>query len=375
LPSSYESRLLDLKIILRESTEAYLTPYYSFWHAKKMKRDISILFICIFVIFAIYIAADFLSPLPIGNKSMEIEIPRGSTFTQAVEILLKERLVRDKNLFLLLGRINGMDRKIKAGYYSIQGPLSPLNIFRMLKKGQIIEYEITVVEGDSLREIGEKLSEKNIINKEDFRKLSSDEDFLSSHEINAPTFEGYLFPDTYKVPKGMDPEEAIDLMIARMREKYSDELMVRTAELGLSEREVLTLASIIEKEAVTDGERPLISAVYHNRLRKGILLQADPTSIYGIKSSGEKITEKDIRRKTPYNTYVIKGLPPGPIASPGIKSIRAALYPAKVSYMFFVSNNDGTHRFSVTPAEHQAAVEMYRKKKTEEGRAKANGNS
>ena len=340
-----------------------------------MKRDISILSVCIFAIFAIYIAADFLSPLPIGNKSMEIEIPRGSTFTQAVEILSKERLVRDKNLFLLLGRINGMDRKIKAGYYSIQGPLSPLNIFRMLKKGQIIEYEITVVEGDSLREIGEKLSEKNIINKEDFRKLSSDEDFLSSHEINAPTFEGYLFPDTYKVPKGMDPEEAIDLMIARMREKYSDELRVRTAELGLSEREVLTLASIIEKEAETDAERPLISAVYHNRLRKGMLLQADPTSIYGIKRSGEKITEKDVRRKTPYNTYVIKGLPPGPIASPGIKSIRAALYPAKVSYMFFVSNNDGTHRFSVTPAEHQAAVEMYRKKKNEEGRAKANGNS
>ncbi|OGW52979.1 MAG: hypothetical protein A2Y81_05365 [Nitrospirae bacterium RBG_13_43_8] len=346
-----------------------------FWHAKKMKRDISVLFVCILAIFAIYSAADFLSPLPIGNKSIEIEIPRGSTFKQAVEILSKERLVRDKKLFLLIGRIIGMDRKIKAGYYSIRGPLNPFSIFRMLKKGAIIEYEITVVEGDSLREIGKKLSEKNIINEEDFRELSSNEDLLSSHEIDAPTFEGYLFPDTYKVPKGMDPEEAIDLMIARMREKYSDELRVRAAELGLSEREVLTLASIIEKEAETNSERPLISAVYHNRLRKGILLQADPTSIYGIKSSGEKITEKDIRRKTPYNTYVIKGLPPGPIASPGIKSIRAALYPAKVPYMFFVSNNDGTHKFSVTPAEHQAAVEMYRKKKDEESKAKANGNS
>jgi UPF0755 protein len=352
----------------------YLTTHCSFWHAKKMKRDISILFVCILAIFVIYSAADFLSPLPIGNKSIEIEIPRGSTFTQAVEILSKERLVRDKKLFLLIGRISGMDRKIKAGYYSIRGPLNPLTIFRMLKKGQIIEYEITVVEGDSLREIGKKLSEKNIINEEDFKELSSDEDFLSSHEIDAPTFEGYLFPDTYKVPKGMDPEETIDLMIDRMREKYSDELRGRAAELGLSEREVLTLASIIEKEAETDAERPLISAVYHNRLRKGILLQADPTSIYGIKSSGERITEKDIRRKTPYNTYVIKGLPPGPIASPGIKSIRAALYPAKVPYMFFVSNNDGTHTFSVTPAEHQVAVEMYRKKKNEESSAKANGN-
>jgi UPF0755 protein len=340
-----------------------------------MKRDISILFGCIFAIFAIYIAADFLSPLPVGNKSMELEIPRGSTFRQAVDILSKERLIRDKNVFLLLGRINGMDRKIKAGYYSIQGPLSPLAIFRMLKKGQIIEYEITIVEGDSIREIGEKLSEKNIINKEDFKELSSDKKFLASHEVYAPTFEGYLFPDTYKVPKGMDPKEAIANMITRLREKYSGEMKVRTAEIGFSEREVLTLASIIEKEAVIDEERPLISAVYHNRLGKGIPLQADPTSIYGIKSAGEKITDKDIRKKTPYNTYVIKGLPPGPIASPGIKSIHAALYPAKVPYMFFVSNNDGTHRFSVTPAEHQVAVEMYRKKKDEENRVKSNGDS
>lgn len=342
---------------------------------KKMKRDISILSVCIFAIFAIYIAANFLSPLPIGNKSMEIEIPRGSTFRQAVDIFAKEKLVRDKNLFLLLGRINGMDRKIKAGYYSFQGPLSPLTVFRKLKNGQIIEYEITIVEGDSLREIAEKLSERNIISKEDLRKLSTDKEFLFSHEINAPTFEGYLFPDTYKIPKGMDPKEAIENMITRLREKYSGELKIKTSELGLSEREVLTLASIIEKEAETDNERPLISAVYHNRLRKGIPLQADPTSIYGVKSSGEKITDKDIRRKTPYNTYFIKGLPPGPIASPGLKSIHAALYPAKVPYMFFVSNNDGTHRFSVTAAEHQIAVEMYRKKKDEESRARVDGNS
>src|SRR4030065_902882 len=207
-----------------------------------MKRVISILFVCIFAIFAIYIAADFLSPLPFGNKSMEIEIPRGSTFRQAVDILSKEKLVRDKNLFLLLGRINGMDRKIKAGYYSIQGPLNPLSIFGMLKRGQIIEYEITIVEGDSLREIAEKLSEKGIINKENFMTLSSDEDFLALYDINAPTFEGYLFPDTYKIPKGMDPEYAIGMMINRMREKISSKLYARASELGFSERKILTLA-------------------------------------------------------------------------------------------------------------------------------------
>lgn len=340
-----------------------------------MKRNNSIILVSIVILCAIYVAADFFVHLPIGNKSIEIEIPKGTNFRQAVEILSKEGLVRDKNLFIVIGRISGLDRKMKAGFYSIHGSMSPFDIFRMLKNGRIIEYEITIVEGDSLREIGEKLSEKNIIDKDGFIKLSSDEEFLASHEIDAPTFEGYLFPDTYKIPKGMDPKDAIGMMIIRMHERYSGELRVRTSDLGLSEREVLTLASIIEKEAATDGERPLIAAVYHNRLRKGIPLQADPTSIYGIKSFREKITERDLRRKTPYNTYVIKGLPPGPIASPGIKSIIAALYPAKAPYLFFVSNNDGTHSFSVTPGEHQAAVELYRKKKNEESKEKVNRSS
>ncbi|OGW43642.1 MAG: hypothetical protein A2Y66_08350 [Nitrospirae bacterium RBG_13_41_22] len=326
-------------------------------------------------------AMEFLIPLPIGNKNIEIEIPKGATFRQAVEIFSKERLIRDKILFLFIGRISGIDRKIRAGYYSIYGSVSPLDILKMLKNGQIIEYEITIVEGDSLREVAEKLSEKGIISIEDFIQLSSDEDFLTSYEIDAPTFEGYLFPDTYKIPKGMDPEDAIGMMINKMREKYSGELMVRASKLGLSEREVLTLASIIEKEAATDDERYLISAVYHNRLRKGIPLQADPTAIYGIKSFREKITAKDLQRKTPYNTYIIKGLPPGPIASPGIKSINAALYPADVPYIYFVSNNDGSHLFSVTAEEHQAAVKSYREKKqmenkgeTEEG-LKTDGSS
>ena len=326
-------------------------------------------------------AIEFLIPLPIGNKNIEIEIPKGATFRQAVEIFSKERLIRDKILFLFIGRISGIDRKIRAGYYSIYGSMSPLDILKMLKKGQIIEYEITVLEGDSLREVAEKVSEKGIISIEDFVQLSSDEDFLASYEIDAPTFEGYLFPDTYKIPKGMNPEDAIGMMINKMREEYSGELMVRASKLGLSEREVLTLASIIEKEAATDEERYLISAVYHNRLREGIPLQADPTAIYGIKSFREKIIAKDLQRKTPYNTYIIKGLPPGPIASPSIKSINAALYPADVPYIYFVSNNDGTHQFSVTAEEHQAAVKSYREKKQMENKSeieegiKKNGSS
>ena len=336
-----------------------------------MKRNIIFVFAGIILSFWIYVIVELMVPVPGVSKKIELEIPKGSTFRQAIEIFSKEKLIRDINLFLFIGRVSGLDRKIRAGYYSIYESMSPLDIFKMLKKGQIIEYEITIVEGDSLREIAEKLSEKGIMSKNDFMLLSSDEDFLASYTIDAPTFEGYLFPDTYKIPKGMDPEDAIGTMINKMREKYSGKLRARTSELGLSEREVLTLASIIEKEAKTDEERALISAVYHNRLRKGIPLQADPTSIYGIKSSREKITTKDLQRRTPYNTYVIKGLPPGPIASPGIKSIVAAMYPADVPYIYFVSNDDGTHRFSVTREEHISAVKSYREKKQANNKEKS----
>ena len=311
----------------------------------------------------LYLTVQLFVPLPIGNKSIEIRIPKGSTFRQAADVFAEENVLRNKTLFLVIGRVTGIDRKIRAGYYSLYSSMNLLDLLRVLRKGQIIEYEVTVVEGDSLREISEKLSEKNIVSREDFLELSADEDLLASFNINAPSFEGYLYPETYKIPKGMDPQEAAGMMINKMREKYSDKLEARAEEIGRSENEILTLASIIEKEAVTDEERPLISAVYHNRLKIKMPLQADPTSIYGVKSSREKITFKDLQRKTPYNTYVIRGLPPGPIASPGIKSITAALYPAKAPYIYFVSNNDGTHHFSVSAAEHLAAVKAYRQKK------------
>ena len=328
-----------------------------------MKKNIFFAVIGVILSCFAYAAVQLLLPLPVGNKNIEVRIPKGSTFRQAVEIFSKETLIRDKNLFLFAGRISRIDRKIRAGYYSIYKTMNSLDLLKILRRGQIIEYEVTVVEGDSLREAAEKLAEKGIATEQDFVKLFSEKDFLSSYNIDAPSCEGYLFPETYKIPKGMDPEEAIGMMVNKMREKFSEKLTARAMEIGLSEREVLTLASIIEKEAVTDDERPLISAVYHNRLKKKMLLQADPTAIYGIKSSKEKITSEDLKRKTPYNTYTIRGLPPGPISSPGIKSITAALYPAKAPYIYFVSNNDGTHHFSVSAEEHQTAVRVYREKK------------
>jgi UPF0755 protein len=340
-----------------------------------MKKAFILICAGILIVVSLYIGLQLLMPLPIGNKQVEIEIPKGASFRQVAEIFSQQHIIFDKNIFLFIGRVSRIDRKIRAGFYSVDRSMNLLDLLKVLRKGQIIEYEITVIEGDSLREVAVKLSEKDIIPEEEFRQLSLDKSFLASYGIQANSLEGYLYPDTYRIPKGMDPKEAIGMMINKLREQYSGKLRERSAEIGMSEREVLTLASIIEKEAARDDERPLISAVYHNRLRKNILLQADPTAVYGIKSSGEKITSDDLKRKTPYNTYIIKGLPPGPISSASIKSIIAALYPADVQYLYFVSNNDGTHRFSVTAAEHAAAVRAYREKKqAEDGQEKENIN-
>jgi UPF0755 protein len=331
-----------------------------------MKKTVIFSFAGALLSYCLYVLIQLLTPLPAPNASTEILIPKGATFRQAIQVFSEAGLIQDKNLFISVGRVSRIDRKIRAGYYSVYPGMNALDLLRVLRKGQIIEFEVSVIEGDSLVEIGDKLSEKGIISKEHFQEITADKDFLVSYKIDAPSLEGYLFPDTYKIPKGMEPKEAIGMMINKLRKEYSEKLMERTAEIGMSEREVLTLASIIEKEAATDEERPLISAVYHNRLRKKMPLQADPTAIYGVKSSREKITSEDLKRKTSYNTYVIKGLPPGPIASTSTKSIIAALYPADVQFIYFVSNNDGTHHFSVTAAEHAAAVRAYREKKQAE---------
>ncbi len=308
----------------------------------------------------IYAGSQLFIPSYIGSTQLEVQIPEGATYKQAVNILYKNNLIRDKNIFIILGKLTGLDRKIRYGYYSFWGRMSPFQVFMHLKEGKIIEYEVTIVEGDSLPEIGTKLAAAKIMTIDKFNQLVRDSDFLRIEGIDSPSMEGYLFPQTYKIPKGVNPRTVLKDMVSLLREAYTDELRARTKKIGWNENSVLTLASIIEKEAVTDEERPIISAVYHNRINLGMPLQADPTAIYGVKSSKLKITRNDLKKRTDYNTYAIRGLPPGPIASPGIKSIIAALYPAKVPYLYFVSQNNGTHYFSKTMAEHSAAIRRIR---------------
>lgn len=321
-----------------------------------IRHNFNIVIAALLILPLVYISMQLFVPSDLGHMQLEVEIPEGATYKQAINILYKNNLLRDKNIFIVLGKLTGLDRKIRYGYYPFWGTMSPFQVFKRLIEGKIIEYDVTVVEGDSLLEIGKKLAENKIMPVDVFDRLTRDSGFLKTLNVDAPSMEGYIFPQTYRIPKGLNAKSVLKGMVSMLRKEYTDDMLKRMKQMGWDENQVLTLASIIEKEAVVDSERSIISAVYHNRIDKGMPLQADPTSIYGVKSSKYKITRNDLKKKTDYNTYVIKGLPPGPIACPGIKSIIAALYPAKVSYLYFVSENNGTHYFSRTLSEHMAAI-------------------
>ena len=327
---------------------------------KKLFKKLKYLIAVFTLVCAAFVGYQLLMPTKDDTAEVEVQIPEGTTFREAISILAKGDLIRNETLFLVIGRVTGIDKRIRAGFYVFSGKVTPLDVLLKLRLGKVLEYEVTVVEGDSLLEIGKKLADANLMLPETFKELSSSKTFLDDLEIEGRSLEGYLYPQTYRFSKGTKPKTVLKIMVQKLREELTEELEDRAEQIGWAENEVLTLASIIEKEAVVDSERAIISAVYHNRLKKGMPLQADPTSIYGIKSSRQKITRDDLRRQTEYNTYVIKGLPPGPIASPGIKSIKAALYPAKAPYIYFVAKNDRSHYFSTTLAEHNAAVARVR---------------
>jgi UPF0755 protein len=331
-----------------------------------MKKSSRISHESIFIFFSLIILTGLLiylilfTPISYDDRWKEVMIPEGSTYSEGIGILKKQGAIKHEYVFLMIGRVTGLDRKLRAGYYNLSTSMSAWDVFNRLRKGMIVEYDITIPEGSTLNDIISKLKAYDLID-ETNQQLVSDSELLDFLNIESPSLEGYLFPDTYSFAKGVDPRDIFRIMVNRLRENYDETMHKRARELNMTEREVLTLASIIEHEALLDRERPVISAVYHNRLNKKMRLQADPTVVYGIKRMQEGITRSDLRRKTPYNTYVIKGLPPGPIASPGIKSIKAALYPADADYLYFVSKNNGEHHFSKTGEEHLRAVMLYQR--------------
>lgn len=300
-----------------------------------------------------------------------VEVPEGASFKETARLLAQKGLIMSPFWFRLLGKVQDAERKIKPGEYDLHTAMRPAEILNQLVSGRVIQYSVTILEGLTARQISKALGETGIVKEADVARLVEDSAFIKALGIDAPTLEGYLFPDTYYFPKRARTEDVVRAMVSRFRQAFTPELRAQSAALQLTEIQVLTLASIIEKETGQDAERPLISAVFHNRLRRGMLLQSDPTVIYGIPNFNGNLTRKDLARPTRFNTYTNTGLPPGPIASPGARSIQAALNPAPVNYLFFVSRNDGTHQFSATLGEHTRAVEQYQKKSTRQPAKKA----
>lgn len=313
------------------------------------------------VIFTAYALIETFVPFSSHDGTFEVQIRRGSSFREATEVLYEQGLVTDRGLFTLLAYGTGLHKRIKPGYYEFQGRLSMWDVYKILRARRIVERKVLVVEGSTLSDIRRKLLSLGLINGPEFDRLVRDPAFMSSLEIHAPSLEGYLFPDTYIFPKGIQPEELLSAMIRRLRDQLTPSMLERARGMGYNEREVLTLASIVEREARLDRERPMVSAVYQNRLKLHMPLQSDPTAIYGIKPMCEGVTSADLRRHTAYNTYVIKGLPPGPIAAPGLRAIEAVLNPSPMPYLYFVADGTGGHLFSTSYAEHQRAVDAYRR--------------
>ncbi len=298
---------------------------------------------------------------PSSGGPVYIEIHRASSFRKVAHLLKSKNLITSEWFFLLLGRCKKVTLKIQHGEYLIPPKTTPIQLLKILRTGKVILHSITIPEGLTVKDIANILEDHSICSAHQFRSLA-----MSSHTIPClnevfPNLEGVLFPDTYLFPKNYPPRRVIAKMLKRFCEIYTKELKERAKELGMTNRDVITLASIIEKEALLKREMPIISSVFHNRLKKGMRLQSDPTVIYDIPSYTGKLTKRDLMRPTPHNTYRIKGLPPDPICNPGEDAIRAALYPAKTNYLYFVARNDGTHVFSETLTQHNIAVLLYQR--------------
>jgi UPF0755 protein len=309
------------------------------------------------------------------GEAREVEVKPGSGGREILELLEREGVLADAlaaRIYLVywLG-----DPPLQAGHYRFEGPLTALQVLDKLIDGDVVTGEVTVVEGLTLRETAEALAGAGLGDLDRFLEAMGDPSPIADLDPAATDLEGYLFPDTYRFHRGTSEHEIVAALAGAFRSRYQKDvaplLETATNEGGEdaeppppSVREVVTLASIVEKEARLPEERALISGVYRNRLQRGIALYADPTVIYALKRRGQwngNLRRSDLAFDSPYNTYRYPGLPPGPIASPGLASLRAAAAPAAVPYLYFVSRNDGSHVFAATLSEHNKNVDRWQR--------------
>lgn len=318
------------------------------------------LLICIGAGLGYYRAVTFLfTPAAITGREVVLLVKPGQGLNRITADLAEKGLINNQTLFKLYARYKQAAGRLKAGEYRLSPQLTPVQILDLLLRGKVVRYRITIPEGLNMDEIAGRVAQAGFCKAETFSGLCRDIAFIKALNIPSHTLEGFLFPNTYFFPKGTTCREIIKKMVATFFNVYTSEWQVRTKKIGFTMQQIVTLASMIEKETGDASERPLISSVFHNRLKRKMRLECDPTVIYGDKDFKGRIRKRHLRRKTPYNTYQIFGLPKGPIANPGAKSIEAALYPDESDYLFFVSRNDTTHHFSKNLREHNRAVRKY----------------
>ncbi|MBD3290914.1 endolytic transglycosylase MltG [candidate division KSB1 bacterium] len=306
-----------------------------------------------------------------------VRIKTGSTVNTIAEQLYEAGVVRSIDDFILTAKLFGFSDELKAGKYTFAKNLSNYRILKILVEGSVSVEKVVIPEGYTARQIASLLSHKIEIDSARFMELCSDKQFIKSLKLEVDFLEGYLYPNTYNMFWGMSEKEVIETLVTQFHKRFADSLRQKAMEKNWSINQVITMASIIEGEALVDSERTIISAVYHNRLRRGMLLQADPTIQYIIPDGPRRLLNRDLAIDSPYNTYKYIGLPPGPVNNPGIKSIIAAIEPADVPYLYFVAKGDGSHTFSRTHREHLRAkrkFDQYRWKIRKEQNAKKNEN-
>jgi UPF0755 protein len=298
-------------------------------------------------------------PASLDTDKMVFNIPSGQTFKVTTDILFKAGIIKSPFKFNLVARLKGYDKQLKAGEYTLAASMPPIKILEKLVKGDVELYKLTIPEGLNIYQIAELVAQEGFAAQAVFMAYATDTAFVREHGISADTFEGYLYPETYYFPKNVSTKTIVSAMVKRFWRVFKPEWKERAKQLGFSIHQMVTLASIIEKETGAPFERPLISSVFHNRLNKRMRLESDPTVIYGLKNFDGNLNRQHLETLTPYNTYKIRALPPGPIANPGSESLEAALYPANTKYIYFVSKKNSTHQFSTNLKDHNQAVRKY----------------
>jgi UPF0755 protein len=311
---------------------------------------------------ALWVTRKVAEPFATFSGEQFIEIPAGESTTGIGRRLVAGGVIRDELTFRLAMRWHGRGRSLKAGEYRFTGPTSPADVIDRLARGDVYLLPLTFPEGLTAEEMSVLFAQSGLGSAQAFVAATRDPSAIKAIDPAADTLEGYLFPDTYSLPRQIDAHAMVARMVRRFIDVFDEDMRSRAKATGLTVRQIMAIAALVEKETARAEERPLVAAVYRNRFKIGMPMQADPTVIYALKRAGRwngNIRRADLEFDSPYNTYRYPGLPPGPIASPGKAAIEATISPAPVDYLYFVSRNDGSHAFASNLPDHNRNVQKY----------------